>query len=285
MTKVVKCDDLVLGKRVVLPKTVEITGGRIVLGDDVQIGEDVMIDVRESLVVGKGSIIRPRSIIRGRDIVLGREFYCNHDAEIGGGSCFEKTSRLRVGCWGYLRSYSIINTSMPVQIGDEVGLGANLYTHGAYLSVLDGFPVQFAPITLGSRVWLPGGCVNPGVTIGDDVVVGVGSVVTRDLPSGCLAIGAPARVVRKNAYPVRLTAAEKLRRVRGILRLWEMPHSVVDPSVPSVRVDRATFDFKRKSVAGRVSTRSEQARNYLRRHGIRFKVETDTGEYEPWREG
>jgi maltose O-acetyltransferase len=53
------------------------------------------------------------------------------------------------------------------------------------------------PITIGDNVWLGGGAVVcPGVTIGADTVVGAGSVVTRDLPAGVLALGAPARVVR-----------------------------------------------------------------------------------------
>lgn len=53
------------------------------------------------------------------------------------------------------------------------------------------------PITIGSNVWLGGGVVVcPGVTLGDDTVVGAGSVVTRDLPAGVLAVGNPARVVR-----------------------------------------------------------------------------------------
>jgi len=53
------------------------------------------------------------------------------------------------------------------------------------------------PITLGDNVWLGAGViVCPGVTIGADTVVGAGSVVTRDLPSGVVAVGAPARVLR-----------------------------------------------------------------------------------------
>jgi maltose O-acetyltransferase len=53
------------------------------------------------------------------------------------------------------------------------------------------------PITIGDNVWLGGGViVCPGVTIGDDTVVGAGAVVTRDLPSGVVAFGNPARVQR-----------------------------------------------------------------------------------------
>jgi len=55
-----------------------------------------------------------------------------------------------------------------------------------------------APIVVGDNVWLGGGViVCPGVTIGDDTVVGAGAVVTRDLPAGVVAAGAPARVLRE----------------------------------------------------------------------------------------
>ncbi|ACQ80377.1 putative sugar acetyltransferase [Beutenbergia cavernae DSM 12333] len=54
------------------------------------------------------------------------------------------------------------------------------------------------PITIGDNVWLGGGViVCPGVTIGSDSVIGAGSVVTRDIPAGVVAVGNPARVVRE----------------------------------------------------------------------------------------
>src|SRR3954452_1773221 len=54
------------------------------------------------------------------------------------------------------------------------------------------------PIVVGDNVWLSAGVILcPGVTIGDDTVVGAGAVVTRDLPAGVVAMGVPARVVRE----------------------------------------------------------------------------------------
>ncbi len=54
------------------------------------------------------------------------------------------------------------------------------------------------PVTIGSNVWIGGGViVCPGVTIGDDAVVGAGSVVTRDVPARTFAAGNPCRVIRE----------------------------------------------------------------------------------------
>ena len=54
------------------------------------------------------------------------------------------------------------------------------------------------PIAIGDNVWLGGSAiVCPGVTVGDDTVVGAGAVVTRDLPAGVVAAGVPARVLRE----------------------------------------------------------------------------------------
>jgi maltose O-acetyltransferase len=51
------------------------------------------------------------------------------------------------------------------------------------------------PVRIGANVWIGGGAiVLPGITIGDDAVVGAGSVVTRDVPAGATALGNPARI-------------------------------------------------------------------------------------------
>lgn len=58
---------------------------------------------------------------------------------------------------------------------------------------------QTAPVIIGRDVWIGGGAmILPGVTIGDNVVIGAGSVVTHDIPSDTIAYGNPCRVVRPN---------------------------------------------------------------------------------------
>lgn len=54
------------------------------------------------------------------------------------------------------------------------------------------------PVTIGRNCWLGAGViVMPGVSIGDNSVIGAGSVVTRDIPANVVAVGVPCRVLRE----------------------------------------------------------------------------------------
>lgn len=60
------------------------------------------------------------------------------------------------------------------------------------------FPLVTAPITIGRRAWVAArSIVLMGVSVGDGAVVAAGSVVTRDVPSGCVMAGNPAKIVRR----------------------------------------------------------------------------------------
>ncbi len=54
------------------------------------------------------------------------------------------------------------------------------------------------PVCIGKNVWLGEGCiVMPGVTIGDGCVIGAHAVVNKDIPAESIAIGSPAKVVKR----------------------------------------------------------------------------------------
>jgi acetyltransferase-like isoleucine patch superfamily enzyme len=91
-----------------------------------------------------------------------------------------------------------------ISIGDDVFTGHHIYVTDANHGYEDpDVPVgrQFGtakPVSIGSGSWIGhGSVVLPGAQIGEHVVVGAGSVVTGKLPDYCLAVGSPARVIRR----------------------------------------------------------------------------------------
>lgn len=89
-----------------------------------------------------------------------------------------------------------------ITIGDNTLIGPNVSVYSANHSLDAEERIAGAlipkPITIGKRVWIGGGSsILNGVTIGDDSVIGAGSVVTKDIPSGVVAAGNPCRVIRK----------------------------------------------------------------------------------------
>lgn len=89
-----------------------------------------------------------------------------------------------------------------ITIGEDCQIGPNVQlltpTHPVAAQPRRDRLEAAKPITIGDNVWLGGGViVCPGVSIGDDSVIGAGSVVTRDIPAGVVAVGNPARVIRQ----------------------------------------------------------------------------------------
>lgn len=89
-----------------------------------------------------------------------------------------------------------------IYVGDNTMFGPNVTLATAGHPVLPELrkkAYQFnIPIHIGKNCWIGAGSVIlPGVTVGDGSVIGAGSVVTKDIPSGVVAVGNPCRVLRK----------------------------------------------------------------------------------------
>lgn len=123
-------------------------------------------------------------------------FWCDYGKHVTiGRNCFINTNVVFLDC----------NT---VTIGDNTLVGPNVqfYTPVHPLSAkerLTGDPDypflnSAKPIVVGSNVWIGGNVVIlPGVTIGDNTTIGAGSIVSKDIPAGVLAMGQPCKVVRE----------------------------------------------------------------------------------------
>ena len=135
------------------------------------------------------------------NIVITAPFYCDYGINISVGENF------------------YTNHNVTILDGAKVSFGDNVFIAPDCVFSTAGHPLDTEqrnqgleialPITVGNNVWIGMHVsVLPGVTIGNDVVIGAGSVVNRDIPDGVVAAGNPCRVIRKiteedkKKYPV-----------------------------------------------------------------------------------
>jgi acetyltransferase-like isoleucine patch superfamily enzyme len=270
------------------------------IGKDCQIHPSAVINVVEGFI-GNGAMINEGARIEGRKVEIGREAFLDRYATIGGGSCFDPNAFLKAGDWLHMGVQSQINIARGVTVGHEFGCGieTKVFTHGAYTDAWNlGSPVQWEEVFIGNSVWLPNAWVNPGVSIGDNVVVAARSLINHDIPAGCLAAGVPARVIKENYYPRQLIEPEKDALFEQIskqtwLRYCAEKGISLDSACPMERdgdlvVVRAEegetkFELCAKEVSGAASRLSVLLKDQLRRNGIRFRFSVDHGEWSAWK--
>jgi maltose O-acetyltransferase len=315
----IRVRSLRLGAGVEIGPAVRVDGGAVTLGEDVRILRHSTIRVIDELEIGQGGTVNERCEIGGRSVRLGQELWMLPGAKIGGGSAFEQASRLEAGHYLHLGVDTFINTARPVRLGHEVGLGTrtSIYTHGAYPSRLQGFPVAFDGVEIGDFSWVPGAIINPGVRIGRNCVIGVNSLVTTSIPDGSLAAGSPARVIREHAYPAPLDAEATLDFYEAFLASYasvlgvdavparendrvvlQAPDAtyvagaprdaggrtlMIGPGVaPGIAPEATALDTESRRIAGVADRLSDRLVNELRRYGIRFYSRPRGDSYADW---
>jgi len=124
---------------------------------------------------GSGWIEPPLNVCYGVNTFIGEGFYANVNLTL-------------IDDW-------------TIHIGDKVLLGPNVTIavtgHGLHPDLRQRGETCAFPVRIGNCVWIGAGViVCPGVTIGDNVVIGAGSIVTRDIPADTIAVGNPCRALR-----------------------------------------------------------------------------------------
>ena len=143
----------------------------------------------------------------GDNVVIVPDFNCEYGMNI------------TIGNDVFINANCMLMDNAEISIGDQVLFGPNVSLYTVNHSIdpderTAGYCIT-KPIHIGNRVWLSGDVkITAGVTIGDDSVIGAGSVVTKSIPSGVIAAGNPCRVIRKIAESDKLCLrnAEKQHR-------------------------------------------------------------------------
>lgn len=185
-----------IGKGVKLAFGGVIVGQNVEIGDHVEIGLLAMVMGR-SIRIGRFSSVGTLSYVACERIEIGEDARIREQVFVGGPQLPE--SSFTLGNRTIILQLASINPTKPVTIGDDTGIGGHclIFTHGAWLNALDGYPVTYEPVTLGKSVWLPWRVfVMPGTTIGDGSVIGANSLVQGTIPPCSLAVGSPAKVIR-----------------------------------------------------------------------------------------
>jgi maltose O-acetyltransferase len=125
----------------------------------------------------------------GEQVVIKPVFRCDYGFNIS------------IGDRTFINYDCIFLDCATIIIGEDVQLGPGVHIYTATHPVeaqTRRSGLEFArPVTIKDGVWLGGGSIIcPGVVVGEDTVVGAGSVVTRDLPPNVVAVGNPCRVIR-----------------------------------------------------------------------------------------
>ncbi len=126
---------------------------------------------------------------QGNGLAIEPPFYCDYGQHIS------------VGDRVFFNFNCVLLDPAPIRIGHDVlfGPAVQVYTatHPTDHTVRRQGLESALPIEIGNDIWIGGGAIIlPGVRIGDHSIIGAGSVVTRSIPAGVLAVGNPCRVLR-----------------------------------------------------------------------------------------
>lgn len=151
------------------------------LGENVIFEEGVLVFHPETITIGNNVYIGHHTILKG--------YYQN---------------KMHIGDNTWIGQNCFFHSAGGLNIGNSVGIGpmTKILTSehemgDLSLPILE-HPLSFAPVTLedGSDIGI-GSIILPGVYVGKGAVIGAGSVVTKDVPSFCIVVGTPAKILRK----------------------------------------------------------------------------------------
>ncbi|MFM0554896.1 acyltransferase [Paraburkholderia sediminicola] len=151
----------------------------------------------------RSRILRPIRIDGSDNITIGADVFINNFAWIETIHAFSVQPRLDIRDRAYIGNNAHIITTHSIEIGCDVLIADRVYIadyiHGyedIHRPVKAQDLIQRQPVSIGDGSWIGENVVILGAKIGRNCVIGANAVVSSDIPDFCVAVGAPARVVR-----------------------------------------------------------------------------------------
>lgn len=167
--------------------------GEIGKNSKIRFGVRISGESRKNIKIGDHSIISSKAILACYGKYGNQQF---------------PNASIKIGNYCFLGEYSHLSACNKITIGDGLLTGRNVLISDNSHGGLSAEEAEIYPanrkmqskgeIVIGNNVWLGDRvAILPGVHIGNNVIVGVGAVVTKNLPSNCIAAGVPAKIIKK----------------------------------------------------------------------------------------
>ncbi len=161
--------------------------------------------------IGKRSKLINPTLSGSKSIFIGSKVYINDKAWI---VCAPLTNevhcKLIIGDGTYIGRFSHIFVTSKIEIGkkvlmaDKVYISDNLHSYeNIELPIIDQPIKQTNPVHIGDGAWLGENVCIIGASVGRNSVIGANSVVTKDIPDHCVALGAPAIITRRYNFDTK----------------------------------------------------------------------------------
>jgi acetyltransferase-like isoleucine patch superfamily enzyme len=160
----------------------------------------------KSIVPYSTKFEKPKNIFIGKNVSIGRMSWLAANPLTGGQKC-----SLKIGDGTYIGNFSHIYCTSEIEIGehaifaDRVYVTDNLHTYtDPTIPIISQPIIQLQKVTIGNGSWIGENACIIGANVGKQSVVGSNAVVTKDIPDYCVAVGSPAKIIKRFSFEKQL---------------------------------------------------------------------------------
>jgi len=286
----IESSDVTIGNDVFILDNVVIKSPKVVIGSNTCIFRNVYIHALESFRTGMRGKISRNCSFKANRIRIDRDFWCNENAEIGGGGWKMPEANIDIGPFMHVGKDVHLNVCKPILLEgfSGIGMGCMLFTHGAGQgqSVMDGYTAVEAPIRVGKHVSLFTRVIcDPGCVIEDGVLVGTGAYARGHLEKNGFYAGIPAKKKRvvvedppkkedilKEYFGFEAGGEGVLTKKSGEAVLWfDREQECIEIFTENKKTWTSRIDLKQNTIFGKATVESEAFRDSMRRKGVILK--------------